>query len=410
MRSPLRRTRRTPTAPRDGATVLRGGGAPPRDGATVPRDTTTPARDAATGPRDGARLAGTALLSALLLAGCSSGGTGAGGAGLPVAAPAQDVLLQPAAAAGPDPFTASTVRNTLRPSAPPPADGERQAREVTGSTPGLYGGTRAVGSCDVERQASLLTGDARKARAFADAAGVPEAGVADWLRGLTPVALRVDARVTGHGYRGGRAAAHQAVLETGTAVLVDQYGAPRVRCAGGNPLRAPAPDRGGVYAGVPWDAFDPDHVVVVRPTGAVVTGLVIVNATDRTWIERRTGSDGEEDRKPAVEPSCDPDACLLDGSGTPDPDASGPATPSSPDRSAQPEPVPPPQDPPVPDGPTDPAPEVPDPYTEPDPSTEPLPDPFEEPPAPPDGELPPEEILPPEVVPDQPETYEAFEG
>ncbi|MFJ3504306.1 DUF6777 domain-containing protein [Streptomyces sp. NPDC090135] len=420
MRSPLRRTRRTPTAPRDGATVFRGGGAAPRGGATVPRDTTTPARDAATAPRDaataprdGARLAGTALVSVLLLAGCSSGGTGAGGAGLPVAAPAQDVLLQPAAAAGPDPFTASTVRNTLRPSAPPPAIGERQTREVTGSTPGLYGGTRAVGSCDVERQASLLTGDAKKARAFADAAGVPEAGVADWLRGLTPVALRVDARVTGHGYRGGRAAAHQAVLETGTAVLVDQYGAPRVRCAGGNPLRAPGPDRGGVYAGVPWDAFDPDHVVVVRPTGAVVTGLVIVNATDRTWIERRTGSDGEEDRKPAVEPSCDPDACLLEGSGTPDPDASGPATPSSPDRSTSPEHVPPPQDPqdpPVPDGPTDPAPEIPDPYAEPDPSTEPLPDPFEEPPAPPDGELPPEEMLPPEVVPDQPETYEAFEG
>ncbi|MFB7025641.1 MULTISPECIES: DUF6777 domain-containing protein [unclassified Streptomyces] len=391
MRSPLRRTRRTPTAPRDAA-------APPRDAATPPRD-------GAAVPHGGARLAGTALVSALLLAGCSSGGTGAGGAGLPVAAPAPDVLLQPAAAPGPDPFTASTVRNTLRPSAPPPAAGQRQAREVTGSTPGLYGGTRAVGSCDVERQASLLTGDAKKARAFADAAGVPEAGVTDWLRGLTPVALRVDARVTGHGYRGGRAAAHQAVLETGTAVLVDQYGAPRVRCAGGNPLRAPASDRGGVYAGVPWDAFDPDHVVVVRPTGAVVTGLVIVNATDRTWIERRTGSDGEEDRKPAVEPSCDPDACLLDGSGTSDP-----ATPSAPDGSASPEPVPPPQDPPVPDGPTDPAPEVPDPYTEPDPSTEPLPDPFDEPSAPPDGELPPEEVLPPEVVPDQPETFEAFEG
>ncbi|MFJ6248264.1 MULTISPECIES: DUF6777 domain-containing protein [unclassified Streptomyces] len=396
MRSPLRRTRRTPLAPRDA-------GAASRDGATPPRD-------AATGPRDGARLAGTALASALLLAGCSSGGTGAGGAGLPVAAPAQDVLLQSAAAPGPDPFTASTVRNTVRPSAPPPAAGERQAREVTGSVPGLYGGTRAVGSCDVERQASLLTGDARKARAFAEAAGVPETGVADWLRGLTPVVLRVDARVTGHGYRGGRATAHQAVLQTGTAVLVDQYGSPRVRCAAGNPLRAPASDRGGVYVGVPWDAFDPDHVVVVRPTGTVVAGLVIVNATDRTWIERRTGSDGEEDRKPAVEPSCDPDACLLDGAGTPDPDASGPATPSAPDRSGPSEPVPPPQDPPTPDGPTDPAPEASDPSTRPDPSTEPLPDPFDEPSAPPDGELPPEEILPPEVVPDQPETYEAFEG
>ncbi|MEW5654169.1 DUF6777 domain-containing protein [Streptomyces cinereoruber] len=395
MRSPLRRTRRNPTP------------------TPTPTSTPTPVPPPgdAIAPRDGARLAGVAFASVLLLAGCSSGGTGAGSAGRPVAAPAQDVLLQSAAAPGPDPFTASTVRNTARPSDPPrPPEGQR-AREVAGSTPGLYGGTRAVGSCDVERQVSLLTGDTKKARAFAEAAGVPEAGVADWLRGLTPVALRVDTRVTGHGYRGGRATAHQAVLQTGTAVLVDQYGSPRVRCAGGNPLRAPAGDRGGVYVGVPWDAFDPDHVVVVRPTGTVVTSLVIVNATDRSWIERRTGSDGEEDRKPAVEPSCDPDACILEGSGTPEPDASGPATPapSTPDRSTPPEPVPPPQDPPVPDAPTGP-----DPYTEPapDPYTDPdtLPDPSAEPPVPPDGELPPEELFPPEPVPDQPDTFEAFEG
>ncbi|MFJ7125685.1 DUF6777 domain-containing protein [Streptomyces sp. NPDC098101] len=382
MRSPLRRTRRTPTALREESRL-----------------------------RDGALIAGAAVVSVLALAGCSSGGTGAGSAGLPLAAPAQDVLLQSAAAPGPDPFTASTVRNTTRPSEPAEVPEGRQVREVTGSTPGLYGGTRAVGSCDVERQVSLLTGDAKKARAFAEAAGVPEAGVADWLRGLTPVALRVDVRVTGHGYRGGRAAAHQAVLQTGTAVLVDQYGSPRVRCAGGNPLRAPAAGRGGVHVGVPWDAFDPDHVVVVRPTGTVVTSLVIVNATDRTWIERRTGSDGEEDRKPAVEPSCDPDACTLEGSGSATP------APSTPDRPASPEPVPPSQDPPAPEDPTGPAP---DPYTEPDPdpypdpSTEPLPDPFDEPsdepPAPPDGELPPEELFPPEAVPDQPETFEAFEG
>ncbi|MET9930045.1 MULTISPECIES: DUF6777 domain-containing protein [unclassified Streptomyces] len=392
MRSPLRRTRRTPTAPHGDATA-------PRDGAAA--------------PRDGARLAGAAFASALLLAGCSSGGTGAGSAGRPVAAPAQDVLLQAAAVPGPDPFTASTVRNTVRPSDPPGAPEERRARELDGATPGLYGGTRAVGSCDVERQVSLLTGDAKKARAFAEASGIPEAGVAAWLRGLTPVVLRVDARVTGHGYRGGRAEAHQAVLQSGTAVLVDQYGSPRVRCAGGNPLRAPGADRGGVYVGVPWDAFDPDHVVVVRPTGAVVTSLVIVNATDRTWIERRTGSDGEADRKPAVEPSCDPDACTLDGSGTPDPDGSGPATPapSTPDRPAPPEDVPP-----TPDAPTESAPEAPDPSTAPapdpytDPDTEPLPDPFEEPPVPPDGELPPEELFPSGTVPDGPGTFEAFEG
>ncbi|MEU0401899.1 DUF6777 domain-containing protein [Streptomyces sp. NPDC006197] len=372
------------------------------------------------------RPAAAGLVSALLLAGCSSTWEGAGGE--PAPAPAQDVLLQPLGARGPDPFTASTVRNTAPPAAPDrqPDDGGPQVREVTGSTPGLYGGTRAIGSCDVERQAALLTADRTKARAFAEAAGIPETGVADWLRGLTPVALRADTRVTDHGYREGRANAFQAVLQTGTAVLVDQYGAPRVRCACGNPLRSPAADTSGIHRGDPWDAFDPDRVITVRPTTSVVTSLVIVNTTDRTWIERRTGSDGDQDKKPAVEPACDPDTCALADPGTPDPSAPDPSTPdgpTSPDP-ASPDPVRPDPTTPLPDAPdpsgtggtgtdpTAPTPPAPDPYTEPypDPYTEPFPDPFgpppSEPPTVPDGTVPPEELFPAGPVPDQPETFQ----
>ncbi|MFI8912771.1 DUF6777 domain-containing protein [Streptomyces sp. NPDC053513] len=360
--------------------------------------------------------AAAGLVSALLLTGCSSAWEGAGGE--PAPAPAQDVLLQPLGAHGPDPFTASTVRNTAPPAAPDrqPGDGGPQAREVTGSTPGLYGGTRAIGSCDVERQVALLTADRAKAHAFAEAAGIPETGVADWLRGLTPVALRADTRVTDHGYREGRAHAFQAVLQTGTAVLVDQYGAPRVRCACGNPLRSPAATASGVHRGDPWDAFDPDRVITVRPTSSVVTSLVIVNTTDRTWIERRTGSDGDQDKDPAVEPDCDPDTCALTGSGTPDP--------SAPDRPASPDPARPVPSAPLPDAPdpsgtggtgtdpTAPTPSAPDPYTEPDPDpyTEPFPDPFEpfpsEPPTAPDGTVPPDELFPAGPAPDRPETFQ----
>ncbi|MFJ7957045.1 DUF6777 domain-containing protein [Streptomyces sp. NPDC096319] len=347
------------------------------------------------------------LVSALLLTGCSTAWEGAGGE--PAAAPVQDVLLQPLGAHGPDPFTASTVRNTAPPAAPAGGqdEGTTRAREVTGSTPGLYGGTRAVGSCDVERQVALLAADRTKARAFAEAAGIPEANVADWLRGLTPVALRADTRVTDHGYREGRAAAYQAVLQTGTSVLVDQYGSPRVRCACGNPLRSPATDPGGVHQGEPWDGFDPDRVIVVRPTASVVASLIIVNTTDSTWIERRTGSDGDEDQAPAVAPACDPDTCALTGSGTPDPDAPGhdaspaPATPD-PARPTTPRP-----ETPDPSGTgTDPAQPVPDPYTEPypDPYTEPFAEPSD--PSAPDGQVPPEELFPAGAVPDRPETFQ----
>ncbi|MFE7509862.1 DUF6777 domain-containing protein [Streptomyces sp. NPDC057540] len=366
-------------------------------------------------------LAAAGLVPALLLTGCSTAWEGAGGE--PAAAPVQDVLLQPLGAHGPDPFTDSTVRNTAPPSAPDrgTGDGPTPAHEVTGSTPGLYGGTRAVGSCDVERQVALLAADRTKARAFAEASGIPEAHLADWLRGLTPVALRADTRVTGHGYRDGRANAYQAVLQTGTSVLVDQYGSPRVRCACGNPLRSPAAAPGGVHQGEPWDGFDPDRVIVVKPTASVVTSLVIVNTTDSSWIERRTGSDGDEDREPAVAPACDPDTCALTGSGTPDPSGPGhpdapapvPPAPTSPDP-ARPAPTTPHPDVPDPSGtggtgtdPTAPTPPAPDPSTEPapDPYTEPFPDPFAEP-SEPDAQQPPDELFPAGAVPDRPETFQ----
>ncbi|MFD4317107.1 DUF6777 domain-containing protein [Streptomyces sp. NPDC058548] len=446
MRSPLCRTRRTPTAP--GATH------PTALDPTAPRATalapTTPGATPAVDPRAShpvappatpraavARSALAALAASLLLAGCTSVWEGSRGGAQPAAAGStQDVLLQPLAAQGPDPFTESSARATAHVSSPargPETDGA-QVREVTGSTPGLYGGTRAEGSCDVEQQVTFLSADQDRARAFAEAAGIPETNLADWLRGLTPVVLRSDTRVTNHGYREGRANAFQSVLQTGTAVLVDQYGSPRVRCACGNPLRTPAAVRDGIHQGEPWDGFDPDRVIVVRPTTTVVTSLVIVNNADRSWIERATGSDGAQDRKPAVEPDCDPDACALadatpesrpDGA-TPDPSAPGrrpspdSASPGDPSRA----PVPPAPENPLPDASgtggtgTDPSPADPypvpdaDPYQDPnaDPRVQPDPaDPYAEPPGEqtvPDGELPPEEFLPAEPVPDQPETFE----
>ncbi|MER5308484.1 DUF6777 domain-containing protein [Streptomyces sp. NPDC002773] len=429
MRSAPCRTRRTPTAPR----ATSGGTA----------RAATPAL--------------AALVASLLITGCSSAWEGARGGAEPAAAgSAHDVFLQPLAAQGPDPFTASTARATARSSSrdrEPDPEAER-VREVTGSTPGLYGGTRAEGSCDVERQVSYLAADQDRTRAFAEAAGIPETNVGDWLRGLTPVVLRADTRVTNHGYRKGKAHAYQSVLQTGTAVLVDQYGAPRVRCACGNPLRTPAKATDGVHRGDPWDGFDPDRVITVRPTTTVVTSLVIVNAADRSWIERRTGSDGDADRKPAVEPDCDPDECRLTDSGRTDPaspDPSTPDRPTSPDPASPEAPsreaVPPaPESPASPDasgtGGTDtvPSPADPDPYPVPDaepypdpytdPDTEPFPDPNAEPPGEPptvpdgelpdgelpdgglpdgelpDGELPPEDLFPADPVPEQPETYE----
>ncbi|MFD9034825.1 DUF6777 domain-containing protein [Streptomyces sp. NPDC059567] len=276
-----------------------------------------------------------ALVSALVLGGCSSDGD-RGGAG--TAAASQDVFLQPVAAQGPDPFTASTARTAGLPApstaAPDTSTATDQVmREVSGSAPGLYGGTRSVASCDVEQQAAFLSADQAKSRAFAEAAGIPESRLAVWLRGLTPVVLRADTRVTGHGYRYGNATPFQSVLQSGTAVLVDQYGAPRVRCACGNPLRSPVAVQGATRRGQPWGGFRPDRVVVIRPTTTIVDSLVIVNVVDNTWIERKTGTDGERDTHPTVVPPCEPAACDLTGSPTPVPSPSVPGTSPAPDRS-----------------------------------------------------------------------------
>ncbi|WP_256106625.1 DUF6777 domain-containing protein [Streptomyces sp. ODS05-4] len=277
------------------------------------------------------------LAAALIVTGCGDGG-GDAGAGPQISAGAQKVRLLPAGEPGPDPFTASTARPSPGLPSPAAADGAgakaQSARSVPGSTPGLYGGTRSVPSCDTERQAALLTEDDTKARAFAQAAGVTPAGLSVWVRGLTPVLLRADVRVTGHGYRDGAADPYQAVLQTGTAVLVDRYGSPRVRCAGGNPLRTAVDARGTAeHEGEAWPAFHPGRTLLVNPTARPLGALVIVNVLSGTWVERPIGTSGSQDVQPADPPPYKPGERDLTEAGaapTPAPRESAPAEPSGP--------------------------------------------------------------------------------
>ncbi|MFD7290663.1 DUF6777 domain-containing protein [Streptomyces sp. NPDC059863] len=272
-----------------------------------------------------------AMLSAgiLITAGC---GGDEGGEDM---ASAEELLLQPAAERGPDPFTRSTVSpdSVTGPAARPASSDSRGGasgtvrapRALPGSTPGLYGGT-AVASCEVERQTRLLTQDRAKARAFAEGAGVTQASVPDFLRGLTPVVLRPDIRVTSHGYHDGSAAAFQSVLQGGTAVMVDNRGVPRVRCADGSPLGPPIAAKGSVrYRGEKWKGYLPDRVVVITRTPEAVTSLIIVDLAANSWIERQIGTGGRRDKPPQVPPRygpeadiTDPDAVKMPGAGLPE--------------------------------------------------------------------------------------------
>ncbi|MFF8382580.1 DUF6777 domain-containing protein [Streptomyces kanasensis] len=293
---------------------------PGKGGMHVPSPTR---RFPAARPRRPVALAAAAV-AGLLAAGCGADDGGASAPGVPLATD-RVPLLQQAAAPGPDPFTASTSLTadvvpggSPSPTAPATPGGpggpsaavpgpEEPLRTVDGATPGLYGGTHSLPSCDVEQQTRFLTADKAKARAFAQAAGVTPAGLGAWLRDLTPVMLRADTRVTGHGYRNGAAVPYEAVLQTGSAVLVDRYGAPRVRCACGNPLRTPAdPRRPSAHRGQAWPGYRADRVVLIGPTRQALDRLVLVNVLNDTWLERPTGSRGERDRKPEVPPAYEP--------------------------------------------------------------------------------------------------------
>lgn len=225
------------------------------------------------------------------------GTTGSGG----------EVFLQNAAATGPDPFTASTAR-TDGGSAPPASLPPRTASavpEVSGSTPGLYGGTRSVSSCDVEQQVRYLSAQPAKNAAFADVIGISPGDVPGYLRSLTPLQLRVDTRVTNHGFRDGAATTYQAVLQAGTAVMVDGHGVPRVRCACGNPLSVPVAQKAPRTTGTPWQGYSSQQVVVVAPSVTVVNVFVVYDPQDDGWFARKHGDTGEHDR-PAPPPSRPP--------------------------------------------------------------------------------------------------------
>ncbi|MFD5419890.1 DUF6777 domain-containing protein [Streptomyces sp. NPDC127069] len=246
------------------------------------------------------------------------------------AAESQELTLQPVGAAGPDPFTASTSTAESAPVQPPVPNRTGQGiRTVGAATPGLYGGTNRLGSCDVERQAAYLTADDAKARAFAQATGIEQEKIPEFLRGLTPVVLRADTRITNHGFRDGRADGYQSVLQAGTAVLVDDHGMPRVRCGCGNPLAAPRSAKGSpVLKGDQWNGYRPNQVIVIEPTIQPVKRLLIVNVADNTWIERKAGDDGAQDKAPKVTPPYDPAEGIPDAPPTPPDDPSDPcATP-----------------------------------------------------------------------------------
>ncbi|MEV3988714.1 DUF6777 domain-containing protein [Streptomyces sp. NPDC049837] len=268
------------------------------------------------------------MVVAVVLTRPGGDGDGGGGGG------GGTISLQNAAATGPDPFTDSTARDpadspspTVQVPTTQPPPGDNAVRQYDGSRRGLYGGTKNVASCDVERQIEYLAAEPAKNRAFATALRIQPPTVPDYLRSLTPLRLRADTWVTNHGYRDGAPRAYQAVLQAGTAVLVDNRGAPRVRCACGNPLGDPVVTRTAPRpVGDRWPGYSMSNTVVVKPATQVVKVFIIVDVRTGEWVTRHPG-DSNADRDRETEP---PTISPTDTATSPPPSSPVPKPPSSP--------------------------------------------------------------------------------
>jgi Domain of unknown function (DUF6777) len=160
-------------------------------------------------------LAGVVLAVALVACG-SSGPAGSGGG------QTQTVHFQKPLDPGPSPFTApAAVRG-----------------RVTQPISEPFGGSGSNSVCDRDKLIRFLHAHSDRMLEWARVLHVQPTlpAVKRYIAKLHPVTLTRDTQVTNHAWKNGRAVPFQAILQAGTAVLVDRYGRPVVRCFCGNPL------------------------------------------------------------------------------------------------------------------------------------------------------------------------------
>lgn len=209
---------------------------------------------------------------------------------LPDSAAASEVTREPVATAGANPFMPSVGSDATGVTAPPGTGGT-----FRGDTAGLYGGTRDDRACDGAKLVRFLDAHPAQAAAWSGVLGIRTTEVAGYVSELTPVQLRADTLVTNHGYAGGRATVVSSVLQAGSAVFVDRYGSPVVRCACGNPLTAPTVLTAPIYVGPTWASFSQTNVTVVQTSTVVINNYTLVDPRAGRPFTRPRSSDGTRD-------------------------------------------------------------------------------------------------------------------
>jgi hypothetical protein len=204
-------------------------------------------------------------------------------------------VASPISTAGANPFTPK-VGNDKRGLKPPRAAASSTGAPATyvASLPGLYGGTRNYSTCDAQKLIAFLEQNPAKAAAWASTLGISTTGIARYVSGLTPVLLRTDTRVTNHGYINGVADPIQSVLEAGTAVFVNDYGQPVVKCYCGNPLTAPVLYSAPVYTGPLWTSFTTINITIIERSTTVINTYTLYDPGSGMEFKRTPGIHGHD--------------------------------------------------------------------------------------------------------------------
>lgn len=225
--------------------------------------------------------------------------------------PGTNAFMPPAAAPPP-------ANTQAPPTLPPHGNGPLVTQPLPGDRDGLYGGTMNNAECDRDKMIAFLSSHPAQAGAFAEAlnsdpslywsGGHPLAAgdIPTYLRELTPTVLRLDTRVTNHGFDGTHPTTLQSVFQAGTAVFVDAHGTPRARCYCGNPLTAPAALTGEPKpVGAAWAGYNPDALAAVQPSKAAITNFVLVDVVTGQPFNRPAGTTGANDT-PHTQPVAPP--------------------------------------------------------------------------------------------------------
>lgn len=200
-----------------------------------------------------------------------------------------ELVLQGVDEQGRDPFSSVALAEPAPAAAPQTAAAPVTANQVSAGATGLYGGTMDIGRCDPAKLVAFLGSENAKAQAWVAALNADPnlrwgnnqpltvADIPAYVAQLTSLVLLTDTVVTNHGFANGSPTPFQTVLQAGTAVLVDRYGVPRVRCMCGNPLLPPAqlPAQPKV-TGKEWPGFNLTNVITIVNVVNVINVFQVV--------------------------------------------------------------------------------------------------------------------------------------